>query len=434
MPKNARRAKGKASKRTEQNGLDGHSEDDSNNDNASVISVTSSSKLDGYGSDTTEHYPEENGDDGYYDDFEEKIVEAIDLTTEKTAKTRLMAIEAIKKAFTTRYMFDFIAERKVTITDVLERCLKRGKGEEQGAAAILAAVICTTLGSTDETDALLNEFESVLITTMNDPTASPTARAKCATALGLCCFVAANGSEKIDRIMDILLSIFSKSFLKGDKTIPSHGPQVTALHSSALLSWSLLTTVQPTSVVLNLTKKYCKKISELLDSPDVELRICAGETIALLHEISRECDEYFEVEHADVLYSKLRQMATDSHKYRAKKDRRVQRSSFRDVLKCCEEGETLSEVTKFGRERLLLDSWCRKRQYDAFCHVLGSGMNMHLSVNDLLRDIFELGAPIPDDMVTSKVTKFERHMENLAISKARTRVRGRLRDKRADIL
>ena len=38
----------------------------------------------------------------------------------------------------------------------------------------------------------------------------------------------------------------------------------------------------------------------------------------------------------DELCFKLRQLATDSHKYRAKKDRKQQRSSFREVLRAVE--------------------------------------------------------------------------------------------------
>lgn len=137
----------------------------------------------------------------------------------------------------------------------------------------------------------------------------------------------------------VLLSVFSASFLKGNGAVPNHNPQITALHSSALLAWSLLCTVRSNSAVLALAEKHVKRIIELLESPDVELRIAAGEAIAVLHEVSREVDEHFEVDDADELYEKLRTLATDSQKFRAKKDRRVQRSSFRDILKCVEEGE-----------------------------------------------------------------------------------------------
>lgn len=91
------------------------------------------------------------------------------------------------------------------------------------------------------------------------------------------------------------------------------------------------------------------------------MRIGAGEAIALIYEGARQFDEDFgfelstEEEDADEndgiqerasnsrqsqemddLCSKLRQLATDSHKYRAKKDRKQQRSSFRDILRAIE--------------------------------------------------------------------------------------------------
>ena len=41
--------------------------------------------------------------------------------------------------------------------------------------------------------------------------------------------------------------------------------------------------------------------------------------------------------------------------------------------------------------------------------VLGSGMNLHLSDNDLVRSIFGLGAPLPAlDKLSSKPSKHER--------------------------
>ena len=95
----------------------------------------------------------------------------------------------------------------------------------------------------------------------------------------------------------------------------------------------------------------------MLDSTDVDLRIGAGEAIALIYEGARQFDEDFgfevasededgadgnqvavthQTEEMDELCDKLRQLATDSHKYRAKKDRKQQRSSFRDILRAVE--------------------------------------------------------------------------------------------------
>ena len=84
-----------------------------------------------------------------------------------------------------------------------------------------------------------------------------------------------------------------------------------------------------------------RRLVALLDCSDEDLRIGAGEAIAVIYEGARFFDEDFGFEDAtdadaDELCDKLRQLATDSNKFRAKKDRKQQRSSFRDVLRAVE--------------------------------------------------------------------------------------------------
>lgn len=123
----------------------------------------------------------------------------------------------------------------------------------------------------------------------------------------------------------------------------------------------------------------------------------------------------FEFDDWEELCDKLNALATDCNKHRAKTDKRKQRSVFRDVLKAVEvgmrkhlgssgfhlhfqhrfclwplffsppsiffqEGEFQSETIRFGTERMTIDSWVRKRTYDAFREFVGSGMNYHLQV------------------------------------------------------
>lgn len=74
------------------------------------------------------------------------------------------------------------------------------------------------------------------------------------------------------------------------------------------------------------------QLSELLTSPNLEVRLAAGEALAIAFELGRECSEDFADEFVTDLVDTLRQLATDSHKYRAKKDRKQQRATFRDIL------------------------------------------------------------------------------------------------------
>lgn len=64
--------------------------------------------------------------------------------------------------------------------------------------------------------------------------------------------------------------------------------------------------------------------------------MAAGEAIALILESGRAHDENFLEEHIGELCDAVKQLATDSAKYRAKRDRKAQRATFRDVLRYLE--------------------------------------------------------------------------------------------------
>lgn len=96
---------------------------------------------------------------------------------------------------------------------------------------------------------------------------------------------------------------------------------------------------------------------------------------------------------------------------------------------------------------MTIDSWVRKRTYDAFREFVGSGMNYHLQVlvvvvvgfrnvasaneaarilttstslcrlqgNEFIRDVFELGPPMLVDSATMKAMKIPR-FERVSVS------------------
>lgn len=74
----------------------------------------------------------------------------------------------------------------------------------------------------------------------------------------------------------------------------------------------------------------------LLQSPHLDVRMAAGETLALILECGRAHDDDFLEEYLNDLIDAVKQLATDSHKYRAKRDRKAQRATFRDVLRYLE--------------------------------------------------------------------------------------------------
>uniref|UniRef100_A0A8C9R6A8 Interferon-related developmental regulator 1 n=1 Tax=Scleropages formosus TaxID=113540 RepID=A0A8C9R6A8_SCLFO len=368
----------------------------------------------------------ETGDDATQEDLHYKLQEYIDGTMDKSAKTRQSALDSLKTALATKILYDFILERRMTITDGIERCLKKGKGDEQRAAASLACLLCIQLGSGLESEELFKSLKPIFRNILTDGTANVQARQAVrlssplsySSAITVCC-----------QLLFMVLDCVS-AFLQ------SLSPQTTVLHTQALLAWALLLTICSGTEVRRLLNKHLPKLPSLLECDDVNMRIAAGETIALLFELARDLDAEFEYENLGMLCAMLSSLATDCNKHRAKTDKRKQRSVFRDVLRAVEEGDFQTETIRFGTERMYINSWVRKRMYDTFREYVGSGMNYHLQANEFIRDVFQLGPPLMVDSAALKAMKFsrfERHLYNAAVFKARTKARNKFRDKRIDV-
>jgi len=381
---------------------------------------------------------QEDVDDGVdessqVEQFEGKIKDAIELATQKSAAGRVKAMDAICTGFLKRYCPDFIENQQMTICDIVERSLKKGKGAEIEASAKLSVLLGLQLHDPEE---VYKECKALMTQIVNDKTASPAARASVATSLAGLCFLGGGEMAEVVNTMSVLENIFSASYSKAEWSLPSFPPEVTALHSACLSAWSLLLTLQSSGEVYRIANPLIQKFHGLLASSDVELRITAGEAIALILEFAYDYDEDFEIEDMETLIQTLKSLATDSSKSRSKKDRKEQRSSFRDILRAVEEGDPPSEKVKFGQEVLYLDCWYKKLQYEWFCKVLGSGMNLHLSSNYMVREVFELGAPLPafDATTSQRPSKSERNAANQLAFKARTQSRNKNRDKRSAVI
>ncbi|XP_029099686.1 interferon-related developmental regulator 2 isoform X2 [Monodon monoceros] len=378
---------------------------------------------------------------GQQEDLEEKLKEYVDCLTDKSAKTRQGALESLRLALAAHLLPDFLLERRLTLADALEKCLKKGipagKGEEQALAAAVLGLLCIQLGPGPKGEELFHSLQPLLVSVLSDSTASPAARLHCASALGLGCYVAATDVQDLVSCLTCLEGIFSRSCGVGGSTAPVVPVSLQGLLCAALQAWALLLTICPSAHISRILDRQLPRLPQLLSSESVNLRMAAGETIALLFELTRDLEEDFVYKDMEALCSALRTLATDSNKYRAKADRRRQRSTFRAVLHSVEGGECEEETVRFGLEVLYVDSWARRRVYAAFKDALGSGMQHHLQNNELLRDIFGLGPVLVLDataLKACKISRFEKHLYNAAAFKARTKARSRVRDKRADIL
>uniref|UniRef100_A0A674CKK2 Interferon-related developmental regulator 2 n=1 Tax=Salmo trutta TaxID=8032 RepID=A0A674CKK2_SALTR len=364
------------------------------------------------------------------EETEDKLKQCIDNLMDKSAKTRLAALDSLGGAFSSKLLYDFLIERRLTVSDCLERSLRKGGGEEQAAAATVCAQLCVQLGGGDEGEEGFKILRPVLSAIMIDGCASVSARQSCARALGMCCYVsAAEDGEDLVKSMSHLESVFTMSYPNREGTLPTPNAGAPGLHSAALHAWALLVTLCPASRLNVLLDLHLPKLQACLESSDVNYRIAVGETIALLVELGRDIDRVCFT--ADTLCECLKGQATDGNKHRAKNDRtetahHIQRGNE----------DFSEEKIRFGVEGIYIDSWMRRRVYDAFKEVLESGVRHHLQYNPLLRDIFGLGPPLILDssVKSSKISRFEKHLFNSAAFKARTKLRNKVRDKRADVM
>ncbi|KXJ24553.1 interferon-related developmental regulator 2 [Exaiptasia diaphana] len=424
MPKGNREGKGKRSDRQAKHGKRKASpkrmEDGLAVEDDEVMSTTSQTSVDTRSGDD---FANEGADDSFEEievNSEQMLDDHLDGATQKSVRGRQSSLISLQKALKSKLLYEFVFNRKDTLRDCVERCLKRGQNEDKVLGSHLASLVCIQLGAGTDSENFFRALKPLFMSVIQDPTVHANARGSCCSALGLCCLIASENEDDLQDCARIYEGVFDNN-----KTITQ---ALVPLYYNALLSWALLLTIIPNSY--SRICKFLKRIIGILESSDITVRIAAGEVLAVMYEMARETNEDFQGDE-NGLCNLLKDLATDSDKHKAKKDLRQQRSSFRDVMRAIEDGSAPEEVIKFGSEYLEVYSWAKRRQYNAFKDCLGTGINIHLQGNDLLRDIFELGPPVNvEDVKMQKASKFERQMHNSAMSKARTLTRGKNRDKR----
>ncbi|KAG7214069.1 hypothetical protein KM043_001434 [Ampulex compressa] len=409
-------------------------EDSSNNDACSVTSSQSDNRsiLEDVNDNEVDEIAQQEA-------FEEKLKEAIDGLTQRSAKGRTICFNGIERIFAIKYVPDFVEDRKMTITDSIERGLKKGRGEEQSTAARLSTLLCIQLGAFESAEIVCRDVKSTLTFIANDTSASNQVRAECCWALSMNQFFSGNDATDTIEIIRLLSTIFSGSYLKGNGAVATISSETAALHAAAISSWTLLLTIMTPADIYNLlasdiTNTYMpslNRLAELLESPHLEVRLSAGEALAVIFELGRDFSCDYEQDWSLDLIEVLKELATDSNKYRAKKDRKQQRANFRDILRYVEEDIVPEMQVRFGKETLYLEGWCARTQYNACCRLLGPGINIHLAENLLLREIFHLGNKVLPLPMAQKTSKLERTLMNAAAFKARTILRNKNRDKRS---
>ncbi|EDV24709.1 uncharacterized protein TRIADDRAFT_56786 [Trichoplax adhaerens] len=348
-------------------------------------------------------------------EIENALVDAIEELYDKRMKAT--ALQAVNKILSKSVMTEFVEKRQETLASHAEKYVKKGQQKELELSTKLMSLLFIQLGT--DSSRLFSELKPTLMARLRDTSLNPSSRASCITALGLLTFVAADSPDTMD-LMETLEAFFYFTDSKLDGII-----------SASLSAWSLLLSAVQTPSRNKLIHEVLPKLKKSLGHNNVDVRIAAGETIALVCEVlNADTDDIYPF---DEICTMLEALVADSSKRHAKKDRAQQRSAIRDVLHYIRDGQELEECVKFGQETLDIDCWSRRVQYNYIRTILGGGTNAHLQSNEFVREVFDLGKVLPADFKLEKGSRSERNYYNSLAAKARTKARSVHRDKRADV-
>ncbi|KAL3113617.1 hypothetical protein niasHT_010646 [Heterodera trifolii] len=337
------------------------------------------------------------------DSFADQVENAQD----KRIATRTKALDNLLLVLHKHWIPDNVDKWRCAIAEIVEKNLKR-TSEEAIRACSLAALISVQLGVDLENE--LCAIVEAMCQMCADGTAAEAVRAACAQAVGICVYLSVESRGHRFAALQTLKNVWL-----GMRPTGTDG---TSLFSSAIASWALLLERFEPALISSTIDEVQPKLCAFLASTTVEARISAGEALCALFEIGLKNlgDDFRFRNHAE-LVDVLADLALDSSKQRAKRDKKLQRMTFRqlnDMLLTNSNAPSSSSATaatvRFNKQReaLALDGCHAKLLYDALCQLLRSDLNRHLTTNEVVRELFDLGPVLNEEEQAQKMSKAQK--------------------------
>ena len=211
---------------------------------------------------------------------------------------------------------------------------------------------------------------------------------------------------------------------------------------SALEAFGLLYTATAKKIGREDFNRIVDEHSALLESNDVDVRIAAGENLAIMFEdldASQQSDDpqpgaslqntkALFCDAFDELVRQLAFLAKESTKHRSKKDKAVQKSAFRDILDTIESSISPTIRLKIKQEVIACDSWAKIRRLNVFRDAIGEGMHVHFEHNPVVQSIFQFSLQGSSDR--TRPIGADRRLIQTAVEKARTKAINDMRGSR----
>ncbi|KAH6567490.1 hypothetical protein BASA60_009020 [Batrachochytrium salamandrivorans] len=338
------------------------------------------------------------------------LIKAFEDLEEKRTSVREIALHQIIKSLSNRYMHDPVERNLSVWLDPVKRAVRR-----EGFEGILA-----NKGS-------LPQFHEEVVKILQDIilNGSSENKAYSIVTLAIITLIENEGDTATWEILDYLEDLFS---------IPDDDANM--IHAS-LEAYGLLYTSTTTRPEQEGYNRILDAHLELLNSDDVDVRIAAGENIAIIienrmmmtdEEDTPKTEPYYES--LNELLQQLRFLSQDSQRHRAKKERTTQKSSFRDILQTVEKNVAPVIKLKIKQETIECDTWAKIKKLNSLRDAIGEGFTVHLGENQIVQDILHLSF---DSASSSNITSTDRRLFQSIVDKARTKALKEMRGNRSSI-
>ncbi|KAI6171333.1 Interferon-related developmental regulator 1 [Aphelenchoides bicaudatus] len=352
----------------------------------------------------------------------EYFAEQIDNAMDKSNNVRFQAIDQITRILRHTYMPEVLNNHKQSLCEIIEKSVRRTPDEAYRVLR-MAGVLFLQLGL-DIEDVADQLLDSICAAFANDSHPEEL-RSACAEVLGICAYFGIYRPQKRQQCLNSLRQTWSTM-----KLTATHAQ----LFTSALFSWVLLLERCESNEIEEAIKESQMKLSWYLSSNVIDMRVSAGEALAVLYELAvNNINEEFRFPNHFQLKNIFDEMAEDAVKYHGKRDKRLQKFTFRQIIDAIFNDHSPSSKVRFNkRETLDVEGCHSKLLYDMLCHVLKGDLNTHLTKNEVLRELFDLGAVLEDDDEEAKNRTQKNEQRNIyqANTKERKIHRSKQRDKK----
>ncbi|CAD5225426.1 unnamed protein product [Bursaphelenchus xylophilus] len=386
-------------------------------DNSDVESVLSSVQGDYQNSLADSDDLNVNDDFLAVDSFGELVDNALD----KNVNNRCRAMDNIVAILRRSYIPDTIDKHKLTLCDIVEKNLRRTT-EESLRALKLGQLLALQFGLEieEELDQVLNS----MIALFSDPAKSEDVRSAAAEAMGLTAYFGCYRPVKRGECLAALRQTWYS--MKPTTDLPH-------LFAASLFSWTLILERSDDAQIADAIEEVQPRLCSFHVSNSVDVRVAVGESLAVLYELAvQSIDEDFVFPNHSQLRNTLDEMSGDYAKSHAKKDKRLQKWTFRQCIDAIFNERPPESIVKFNKaERLELSGCHSKLLYDYLCQCVKGDVNTHLTRNEVLRELFDLGpVTVEEEATKSKSAKNERKTQLSNADKQRNIRRAKLRDRK----